>query len=249
MDRDERSVPWDGAVNARDLGGLPTASGLIQPGRLYRMGRAEWVTERGWRQMHDDGVRTVIDLRNSAEIGRRDTDPAVPASAVRGITVLNRPTQEPEDPDFTALTGPYMSSPRFYPENLRRWPEKFAAIAEAVADAPDGGVVLHCSAGRDRTGLVAMLLLQLAGADTGTIAADYVQGLSGINAHHARQRTPRERPLTPAELHGRAERERAALLTVLDGFDAEDYLRGAGVRPDVPGLLRARMLDPNPQRP
>ncbi|CEA09029.1 Tyrosine-protein phosphatase precursor [Arthrobacter saudimassiliensis] len=247
MDAAERAVHWDGAVNARDLGGLPVAGGRrVRPGRLIRMGRAEWLTEQGWRQAWEDGVRTVIDLRNEQEQGRRDTDPEVPDAVQARFRRLSLPIQDWQDPDFTALTGPYMDSPRFYRENLRRWPRRLAAVTEAIAEAPDGGVVFHCSAGRDRTGLVAMLLLQLAGAAPETIAADYVQGLCGINAHHARQRTPRERPLTPAELHDRAEAERAALLAALEGFDAEGYLRSAGVRPRVPDRLRGRMLDPDP---
>lgn len=142
-------MQWEGAANARDLGGIAVGGGgTVVPGRIFRMGRSEWLTEDGWRQAYDDGVRTVVDLRNDTEIGRRDTDPDVPPSAVREIAFLNRPTQEAKDPEFSALTGPYMDSPRFYRENLRRWPEKIAAAVTAVAQARDGAVVIHCSAGR-----------------------------------------------------------------------------------------------------
>ncbi|MER2134558.1 MAG: tyrosine-protein phosphatase [Arthrobacter sp.] len=237
-----RSVDWEGAANARDLGGIPACNGRIRPGRLYRMGRSEWLTARGWQQAYDAGIRTVIDLRNSSEIGRRDTDPVVPPSAVCGIRFLNLPTQEADDPDFTALTGPYMSSPRFYPENLRRWPEKFAAIARAVADAPSGGVVLHCSAGRDRSGLVAALLLDLAGVAPGAIAADYREALTGINDWHRTQQRPRERPLDDAELAVRAEAAEGELLGFLQDFDAAAYLRQAGTGEDVLARLRSRLL-------
>ena len=237
-----RGVDWDGAANARDLGGIPADHGNIQPARIYRMGRSEWLTARGWQQADDAGVRTVIDLRNAAEIGRRDTDPVVPPSAVRGIRFLNLPTQEPDDPDFTALTGPYMSSPRFYPENLRRWPEKFAAIARAVADAPPGGVVLHCSAGRDRTGLVTALLLGVAGVRPADIAADYRAALTGINDWHRIQRQPRERPLDDAELEARGRTAEAELLDVLRNFDAAAYLRRAGAGAGTLDRLRSRLL-------
>ncbi len=238
-----RSVDWEGAANARDLGGIPAEHGCVQPGRIYRMGRSEWLTARGWQQAQQAGVRTVIDLRNGGEIGRRDTDPVLPPSAHHGIRFLNLPTQEPDDPDFTALTGPYMSSPRFYPENLRRWPEKFAAIAAAVAEAPPGGVVIHCSAGRDRTGLVAALLLGVAGVQPADIAADYRAALTGINDWHRKQQQPRERPLDDAELAARADAAEGELLGFLQDFDATACLRRAGAGEDVLTRLRSRLLD------
>lgn len=238
-----RSVAWDGAANARDLGGVPVAGGgRLRPGRIYRMGRSEWLTERGWEQARAAGVSTVVDLRNSTEHGRRDTDPRVSAAAVEGITFLTRPTQEADDPEFTALCGPYMDSPRWYPENLRRWPEKIAAVAEAIAAADDGGVIIHCSAGRDRTGLVAMLLLQLAGAAPEDIAADYEQAVRGINAFHFTQVRPREKPLTPGQLDARIAAGRRDLLAALAGFDAGAYLRRVGVSAAAVERLRRRLL-------
>ena len=235
-------VEWDGAGNARDLGGIPLAGGgTVPPGRVFRMGRSEWLTERGWAQARAAGVRTVVDLRNPEEQGRRETDPHVPASAVVGLTFLTRPTQEAKDPDFTALTGPYMDSPKFYRENLRRWPEKIAAVARAVAEADDGGVVIHCSAGRDRTGLVAMLLLQLAGAEPDAIADDYERAVRGINAFHTTQAHPREKPLTEDQLADRVAEGRKELLRALNGFDAEQYLLSAGLSPAEIARLRRRL--------
>ncbi|WP_104160309.1 tyrosine-protein phosphatase [Arthrobacter sp. ZGTC212] len=238
-----RDVEWEGAANARDLGGIPVAGGgSVAPGRIFRMGRSEWLTERGWAQARDAGVRTVVDLRNDVEQGRRDTDPEVGPDAAAGITFLTRPTQEANDPDFTALCGPYMDSPKWYRENLRRWPEKIAAVVQALADADDGAVVIHCSAGRDRTGLIAMLLLQLAGASPEAIADDYGEAVRGINAFHATQVHPREKPLTPEQEAARVADGRRELLRALDGLDAEQYLRDAGLSPAVLKRLRRRML-------
>ena len=237
-----RDVDWEGAANARDLGGIPVAGGAVLPGRIFRMGRSEWLTARGWEQARAAGVRTVVDLRNTEEQGRRDTDPLPAAEAAAGITFLTRPTQEVNDPEFTALTGPYMDSPRYYRENLRRWPEKIAAVVRSIAEADDGGVVIHCSAGRDRTGLIAALLLQLAGASPEAIADDYEQAVRGINAFHSTQVHPREKPLTPEQEDARVADGRRELLRALEGLDAEQYLRAAGVSPAVMKRLRSRLL-------
>ena len=59
-----RPAGWDGAVNAWHVAGA-----------VFRMGRREWLTEAGWQQAYDGGIRTVVDLRNPEERRRRDTDP------------------------------------------------------------------------------------------------------------------------------------------------------------------------------
>src|SRR5439155_13393284 len=94
MEKPGGAVAWDGAVNARHVAG-----------GVYRMGRREWLTETGWQQAYDDGVRTVVDLRNPREVRRRDTDPAVAEAAWSGVTIVSVPTEEPDDP------GPAARSP------------------------------------------------------------------------------------------------------------------------------------------
>ena len=57
---------------------------------------------------------------------------------------------------------------------------RFAAIAQAIADAPPGGVLIHCEVGKDRTGLMTMLLLDLVGTPADVIAADYALTATGL---------------------------------------------------------------------
>lgn len=233
---------WDGAVNARDLGGV---GGLVQRGRLYRMGRHEWVTSAGWQQARADGVRTVIDLRNPFELGRRRTDPAEPGDILRRFAIANLPTEDQSDAEFMARCGPYLSSPEHYRDNLMRWPEKFAAITRAVVAAPAGGVVVHCAAGRDRTGLVLALLLSAAGVPAAAISADYATAVTTINDRYRGQETPHETPRSDEELAAWLGVAQGYLEELLASLDARDYLLAAGLAPGELEALRARLTDPD----
>ncbi|MBG6224517.1 hypothetical protein IWX63_001076 [Arthrobacter sp. CAN_A2] len=233
--------PWDGAVNARDLGGV---GGSVQAGRLFRMGRNEWVTASGWRQALEQGVRTVVDLRHPFELGRRGADPLVGPDAVERFRFLNLPTEDQSDEEFMALCGPYLSSPEHYGENLRRWPEKFVRVARAFVAAPPGGVVIHCAAGRDRTGLVVALLLSAAGIGSSAIIADYARAVTTMNERYRGQETPHETPKTDAELAVWLLRARGHLEDLLSSLDAAQFLRDAGLTAQELADLRARLTSP-----
>lgn len=236
----QRKVRWDGAVNAWDLGGIGAG---IRPGRLYRMGRQEWLTDSGWQQAYDDGIRTVIDLRNPTERGRRDSDPVLNPKVLERFRVINCPTEDQSDEEFLQLVGPYLNSPRYYGENLRRWPQRIGAVVKAAAEA-DGAVVVHCAAGRDRTGMVMAVLLSLAGVPHEAIANDYVLAVIGINEHHLQQDTPREAPKTPQELREYIRGARRHLLELLQDFDAEQFLRDAGLTGAEIGAVRRKLTAP-----
>ncbi|XAS66697.1 tyrosine-protein phosphatase [Micrococcaceae bacterium Sec5.7] len=153
------------------------------------MGRREWLTEAGRQQAYDDGVRTVIDLRNPGEVQRRDTDPQVDDEVLAGIDVVLAPTEDPDDPEFKAICVPYLNDPSCYADNARLFPEKLAAVFKAIAAAP-GGVVIHCGAGRDRSGLIAAMLQDLAGDSDQDIAQGYQLAMRGINERHRTHPTP-----------------------------------------------------------
>jgi len=223
-----QQVDWEGAVNARHV-----------LGDLYRMGRSEWLTERGWRQAYDDGVRTVIDLRNAGERSRRPTDPEVSEAALAGITVVHRPTEDQNHTEFMEMAAPYLSHPRFYPHNLRFFPDKVAEVVRAVADS-HGKVVIHCSAGRDRTGLVVTLLLLLAGRRD-LVVPHYDAGARGINDWHrvSPVKHPYERYLAEAEFEPLQRERVAALAEFADGLAVEEFLLSHGcTRAQLAGVRR-----------
>lgn len=225
------AMDWDGAVNAWHIAGS-----------VYRMGRREWLTETGWRQAYDGGIRTVIDLRNPEEIHRRDTDPRVGAAALARLDVVHAPTEDPGNAEFRELCVPYLNDPASYPDNARIFPGKLAAVFKAVAAAP-GGVVIHCSAGRDRSGMVAAMLQDLAGAGEDAIASAYERAVRGINEHHRVSATPHphERYLTEDVLAPLIARRRESLLRFVRQVKAEEFLGCNGVTVAELAALRDKL--------
>ncbi len=183
-----RDVAWDTYPNARDLGGLPTLhspTGLTQFGRVVRGPRRELLTTDGWTKARAWGLSSVVDIRNAVEVGRRATDPAVDEAVWEGVRVSNHPTDDQDNPDFITFCMPVLDSPAYWEHNIRILPGLIAAALRAVLDAGPG-VLVHCAAGRDRTGLITMLLLANAGVPPEAVAADYamsVRAMAGASHH------------------------------------------------------------------
>jgi protein-tyrosine phosphatase len=165
-----RRLDWDGCRNVRDLGGLPTAGGgRTRWGAAVRADALDRLTATGWAALETHGVRTVIDLRNDDERG-----PHV-APRPTALRTVHLPLDGIEDREFWDVwaTGPQFATPLYYGPFLERFPDRAAAVIAAFAHAPSGGVAFHCAAGRDRAGLIALLLLALVGVRPEDIAADY----------------------------------------------------------------------------
>lgn len=182
-------LAWSGAVNARHICGA-----------FYRMGRHEWLTAAGWQQMHAAGIGKVIDLRNPAEIRRREHDPAVPEASLAGIGLVNLPLEVPGNERFESVAVPYMNHTGMYQLVCEEFGDQLRAVFENLATSAQG-VVIHCSAGRDRSGLIATMLLQLAGLDEQILLHDEL-AVRGINEWHriSPRKHPHERFRNEAEL-------------------------------------------------
>ncbi|GAA4026305.1 tyrosine-protein phosphatase [Arthrobacter methylotrophus] len=218
-DPQQLGIHWDGAVNAWHIAGC-----------LYRMGRREWLTDAGWQQMYDAGIRTVIDLRTVSEGQPREADPVVSAEVTSRIQIVHCPTEDPSNEEFTALFGPYLRDPAHYADYVRLFAVKLATVFRAIAAAP-GGVVVHCAAGRDRSGIIAVILQNLAGASDEEIIRGYQQGMRGINERHRHHRAPHahdaylEEDALEAVLASRS----ASLLEFAHSLDAGAFLTAHGV--------------------
>jgi protein-tyrosine phosphatase len=156
-------LDWPGCLNARDLGGLPTIDGgTIRERALVRTDSHSYLTEAGLAAARAFRPSRIIDLRFPTECdqwpSRLAADPAY----------LNLPVQVGEN-----AVGD-LPPAEVYRAWLDRGPKLFAAVLASIAEAPPGPVVVHCAAGKDRTGLVIALALALAGVPDDAIAADYL---------------------------------------------------------------------------
>lgn len=183
-----RALAWDGYRNARDLGGLPTPAsetGATIFGRVARGPRRELLTETGWQDARRWGLATIVDLRCAHEIGAREGDPAVRPETFTTVPVVNAPTEDQDDPEFRETCFPILDSPEYWRHNWRILPDLVLGALTAIAAAP-AGVLVHCSAGRDRTGMISTLLLSNADVAPADVAADYaesVRAMAGTQTH------------------------------------------------------------------
>ncbi len=175
----ERDLLWDGCRNVRDLGGLPLDDGGTTPfGRVVRSDNPSRLTAAGWAAVRTAGVRTVITLRT---VGTTDDEPAR-AMVPDDIVIERVDLEDVTDPDFRRRcvdTGVW-TTPLKWSEMLQYWPQRCAAAVAAVASAEDGGVVISCGIGRDRTGLVAFLLQALVGVTAEAIAQDWSHSIDRL---------------------------------------------------------------------
>lgn len=251
-----RSNPraWDGAVNLHDLGGLPLEDGgTTAPGRVWRSGAPEPITPTGWAEALEAGLTTVVDLRNPAEIKQaRDRMPG--SARPSGLVTHSTPTEDPGDPHFLETCGPWLDHPRSYAPNIAMYPHLIGGVFRALADAA-GPALVHCAAGRDRTGMITAMLLSLAGVEHEAIAEDYVQAFRGTThrgggvTYDEEQGAWVQHPgetWTAQQLDVRVRERRAALLSWLAELDPVAYLRYAGLDEGRISVLRRRLRTTEP---
>jgi protein-tyrosine phosphatase len=232
----------DGLINLRDLGGVPTASGATTlPGRLLRSESPHTLSEPGLRALLDAGIGTVVDLRTVSERERRPS-PLVEA----GVRIVHAPifTDDEEYPDH--LT----TAEEVYCWWLRERRTGVSAAMSAVADAPSAPVLVHCHAGKDRTGVVIALVLRLAGVGIDDIADDYAQSGVQLAEMLARDRvTAVERGMDGVRVERLFTVRREAMVSTMECVDsehggAEALMRGLGLSAGQVERLKTLMLGP-----
>ncbi|MFJ2774931.1 tyrosine-protein phosphatase [Streptomyces sp. NPDC087300] len=233
----DRHLNWDGCFNARDLGGMCLrGGGTTRWGAVVRADALDRLTVSGWTALRAHGIRTIVDLRNDEE--RREA-----VARPEGITTVHVPLDDSDDTEFwqycwdNELDG----SPLYFRPFLQRKADRCAAAVSEVARARPGGVVIHCGVGRDRTGLIAMLLLALSGVDAGDIADDYELSAARLPGLFAMQGTEDQGPRIQEILERNNTSARAEILGAVAALDFPSLLRAGGLLPEDVAALRARL--------
>ncbi len=164
-----RILDWPACTNVRDLGGYAGGDRQIKPHAVIRADNLTRLTEAGRKSLVAHGVRSVIDLRDPRELERFPYPFA--AASLPNVVIRNVPLIS--EPNWDALKDPerrrdgYVLIPKLSLPNIVR-------ALNAIAEAPEGAVVVHCNEGRERTGVLVASLLALLGVDDETIGADWV---------------------------------------------------------------------------
>lgn len=255
-----RWIELQGAVNVRDLGGLPTEDGQkTAAGRVLRADNLQGLTSADVSTLVDGlSVGTVLDLRTPAEVSAEGPGPLVPA----GVEHVNHSLLPDTTGPATAVTPEARESRRRrinerYPADfmtgvylcyLDDRPDSVVAALRALADSPRATVV-HCAAGKDRTGVISALSLSIAGVQRDAIVSDYAATADRIGAVLDRLRaTPTysgDIDRIPVDAHTpRAETMDAFLSQVDSEFGGVgSYLSEHGFDTDAQTRLRSRLRD------
>lgn len=223
-----RVLTWDGCNNVRDLGSLNASDGYkTRWGAVVRSDHPAKLTTEGWSQLYEHGIRTIISLRTHGlvEADYLDTTPRL-----AGIATIEAAIEDFTDAEFIKqwVETDLWCTPLYFRDALQRWPERHVAVIRAIAQAQPGGVLFHCKRGYDRTGIIALLLLALAGASPDDIVADYELSIDSI-----REELLASKNTTTREV----------ILATLASLDIDDYLLSGGLTQTDLKALRARFIE------
>ena len=255
-------IDLEGAVNVRDLGGLPTVDGgSTVPGRLLRSENLQELSPADIAKLVKEiGVTTVVDLRTTGEL---EVEGPAPLDAVPVVRHVHRPILKElgnaSEAAAEALLVTKLERDRArYPDDittghylgyLEERPDQVTGALRDIATA-DGAAIVHCAAGKDRTGVIVALALTVAEVEPDTIVADYVATADRIEAILDRLRRSRTYAKDLSERPVQAHLPRAGTMRAfLEQLDVRygglpRWLAGNGFTDDEFSLLRGKLREP-----
>ncbi|MFF3437675.1 tyrosine-protein phosphatase [Streptosporangium sp. NPDC002721] len=233
-----RHIEFARLYNFRDVGGYRTDGGLeVRWRRLYRSASLHMLADDDLDRFHALGVRTVIDLRHPDEVARRGRAPEGPG--YHNLPVERRRWDTARDYHPDAGVARFFADR--YLEVAHDGHAELRSALEVIAEAGNAPVVVHCAAGKDRTGLLVALVLRLLGVSEEDVVADYA--LTELARPQMVAYWEKERP---AEVRwagfGRAPAEAMRLFLEELGPVRDHCLQTLGVDKTVISALRNHLL-------
>jgi len=242
----DRHVSFEACFNFRDLGGYETIDGRrVVWGAVFRSDSLHRLTEADLEAASSLGIRTIIDLRSTAELDRQGR-----FARADDVAFHHLPLFEEHSPTFKPLEANDPEPPpgEGYVEMAWRARDAIAHAVRVIAEG-DYAVVFHCAAGKDRTGILAALVLSSLGVPDDAIIADYHLSERSLGAAvawaeaNAPEMSTEIATLPPWALRAPMPVMQAFLDILRDHHGSiEAYLTDAGVEPAVLDTLRARLL-------
>lgn len=234
----DRDIVVSGSFNTRDLGGYRTKQGNLAWRKTFRSGNMAHVDQSGIAALKQLGVTRVIDLRSQKE---RDAEPD-PFGSADGIELISISLFDDLNPHQLPQSNALLD---LYIHALETQGPVFVDVLSKIADC-SGGALFHCTAGKDRTGLIAALLLSLSGVSHADIVEDYALTADRLGPLlQTIEKTAQAFNLSKSDYMPMLECNPSTMLRTLDwldhGFDgAEGYLRSHGLTDDNLRQLRSR---------
>lgn len=161
----QRRYILENIQNCRDLGGYPSKYGCTKFGRFIRCGTVSRPTEEDIKNLSELNILAVIDLRGDFECNNQPNDFERLTNNVKHVSLYELNVAEAKNVKMT-LSEVY----EFIIDNYK---DNICKVLNTISCAPEGAILYHCFLGKDRTGILSMLLLTIAGVDEDDIVADY----------------------------------------------------------------------------
>ena len=225
-------------LNARDLGGYPTLDGAVTRSRsLVRADDLAQLSPAGLEALADFGIETVLDLRWPEEIAEAPSPVPRRLPRVRYVSV----SLLAESPADWGSLGGYCAKEEWKCTVLERLQPQLKTALAVIAEADPGPLLFHCVAGKDRTGVIAALLLALADVVPAAIAADYAASTRNLRDAYLR-RYPDGDPAAIVEAVRCPEEAVYNMLGYLErAGGTRAYLGGIGLGASEIARLRSRL--------
>lgn len=255
----QRRLDMEGAPNIRDLGGYATSDGgSTRWGKIFRAGRLSALTDKDKAALAAFDLRIICDFRREDEYLRDVTDLGASASAaIHNLAISpGDHSRSIAESDFSQVTGDEMFNwmVMINRELALKQTSTYRRMFELLLDTDDGGFLFHCSAGKDRTGFAAALILSALDVPRQTIMEDYLltaqyyppKGeLEYLASKYTDEGSDLDLSVFKALMDTREEYLGAAFAAIDESYDSvHDYLAAElGVNKKLRQRLKARYVD------